>query len=166
MEKIKNTSQVRQTRSSNLNLTTQRHKIKHTVFSHIFHCTRYYFFNDNGAKVSQYCIFNFLQKWCFFTVVADVLSLLRLPLALAKVLQNCSLFSPRPKISFWFKHFKLIGCHGNRNVKFTEKIFKNHLKSRKGDKAETLQNCLFSISFYKNCVFYCSCSSSLVVMAT
>ena len=36
MEKIKNTPQVRQTRLSNLYLPTSRHKIKHTVFSHIF----------------------------------------------------------------------------------------------------------------------------------
>ena len=100
-----------------------------------------------GVKSPSIVFLTFYKNDVFFTVVAHVLSLLRLPLALAKVLQNCSLFRPRPKISFWFKHFKLIGCHGNRNVKFTEKMFKNHLKSRKGDKAETLQNCLFSISF-------------------
>ena len=56
MEKIKNTPQVRQTRLSNLYLSTSRHKIKHIVFSHTF-----YFFNDNGGKVSQYCIFALIK---------------------------------------------------------------------------------------------------------
>ena len=60
MENIKNTPQVRQTRLSNLYLPTSRHRIKHTLFSHIFFCTRYYFFNDNEGKVSLYRIFTYI----------------------------------------------------------------------------------------------------------
>ena len=55
--KIKNTSKVRQTRLSNLYQPISRHKTKHTGFSHIFNCTKYYFFNDNRDKVFQFCIF-------------------------------------------------------------------------------------------------------------
>ena len=43
-----------------------------------------------------------------------------------KILQNCSLFSPLPNISFESKHLNLIGCHGNQEVKFMKNIKKSH----------------------------------------
>ena len=46
----------------------------------------------------------------------------------------------------------LIGCHDNRNVKFSKKIFKNLLLwSHKGDEAETLHKCLCYYPLYKLC---------------
>ena len=55
---------------------------------------------------------------------------------LVKVLQKCSLSSLLPNILFAFRLVNLIGCHGNWKPKI-EKNIKNHLKSHKGDKAET-----------------------------
>ena len=61
---------------------------------------------------------------------------------LIKNLQKCSLSSLLPNIWILSKPLNLIGCHGNRNIKFAKKIFKNHLlRSHKGDEAETLQKC-------------------------
>ena len=51
----------------------------------------------------------------------------------------------------------LIGCHGNQNVKFSKKIFRNILlRSHKGDKAETLHKCLCYYPLHKLCFFCCS----------
>ena len=41
---------------------------------------------------------------------------------LTGVLQKCSLSSPLPNILFVSKPLNLIGCHGNRKVKFKIKI--------------------------------------------
>ena len=64
------------------------------------------------------------------------------------------------------KSLILIGCHDNRNVKFSKKIFKNLLlRSHKGDKAETLHKCLCYYALHKLC-FYCYCACGFVAVAT
>ena len=56
----------------------------------------------------------------------------------------------------------LIGFHGNRNVKFSRKIFKNLLlRSHKGDEAETLHKCLCYYPLHNLC-----CACGFVAMAT
>ena len=51
------------------------------------------------------------------------------------------------------KSFILIGCHGNRNIKFSKKIFKNLLlRSHKWDEAETLHKCLCYYPLHKLCI--------------
>ena len=69
----------------------------------------------------------------YFCVTADILT---------KDLQKCSLNLSKSLI--------LIGCHGNRNVKFLKKILKNLLlRSHKGDEAETLHKCLCYYPLHK-----------------
>ena len=61
----------------------------------------------------------------YFYLIADILT---------KVLQNCSLSSPLPNISFLPNPLNLIGRHGNQKAKFAKKILKNHLlRSNKGE---------------------------------
>ena len=43
----------------------------------------------------------------------------------------------------------LIGCHGNRNVKFSKKIFKNLLLSHERDEAETLHKCCVNMLYIR-----------------
>ena len=70
----------------------------------------------------------------YFCVTADILT---------KVLQKGSWSSPLKTIRILSKLLILIGCHGNRNVKFSKKIFKNLLvRSHKEGEAETLRKCL------------------------
>ena len=45
------------------------------------------------------------------------------------------------------------------------KIFKNLLRSHKGDEAETLHKCLCYYPLHKLC-FYCCCACGFVAMAT
>ena len=64
-----------------------------------------------------------------------------------------------------YKSLILVGCRGNRNDKFSEKIFKNLLlKSHKGEEAETLHKCLCNYPLHKLC-FYCCCAWGFVAMA-
>ena len=73
-----------------------------------------------------------IEIYCY--LIADILT---------KVLQTCSWSSPLQTEWIFSKSLTLIGGHGNRNVKFSKKIFKNLLlRSRKGDEAETLHKCL------------------------
>ena len=70
------------------------------------------------------------RPYCYLT--ADILT---------KVLQKCSLSSPIPNISFLSNPLNLIGCHATEKLNL-QKIFKNHhLRSHKGNEAETLQKC-------------------------
>ena len=62
----------------------------------------------------------------YFCVTADILT---------KVLQKCSRGSTLQTIRILSKSSDLIGCYGNRNVKFLKKILKNLLHY--GDEAET-----------------------------
>ena len=48
---------------------------------------------------------------------------------------------------------------------FRKKIFKNLLRSHKGDEAETLHKCCVNI-LYITCDFYCCCACGFVAMAT
>ena len=65
------------------------------------------------------------------------------------------------------KSLILIGCHGNRNVKFSKKIFENLLlRSHKGEEAETLHKCLCYYPLHKFMFFYCCCACGFVAMAT
>ena len=60
----------------------------------------------------------------------------------------------------------LISCHGNRNVKFSKKIFRNlFLRSHKRDEAETLHKCLCYYPVHK-LYFYSGCACGFVAMAT
>ena len=85
---------------------------------------------------------------------------------MTKVLQNVPgvvLYNP---YEFFAKSLILIGCHGNRNVKFSRKILKNRfLRSHKGDEAETLHNCLCYYAVHKLC-FYCCCACGFIAMET
>ena len=73
-----------------------------------------------------------IEMHCY--LIADILT---------KVLQKCSWSSPLQTISLI-----LIGFHGNQNVKFSKKIFKNPLlRSHKGDETETLHKCLCYLCF-------------------
>ena len=93
----------------------------------------------------------------YFCVTADILT---------NVLQKCSWSSPLQIIWFLSKSLILIGCHGNLNVKFSEKIFKNLLLRRHtGDEAETLHKCLCYYPLHKLC-FYCCCACGFVAIAT
>ena len=93
----------------------------------------------------------------YFCVTADTLT---------KVLQKCSWSSPLPTIWILSKSLILIGCRGNRKVKFLKKIFKNLLlRSHKGDEAELCMN-VHEIRLFINYIFYCCCSCSFVAMAT
>ena len=84
----------------------------------------------------------------------------------AKVLQKCSWSSPLQTIWILSKSLILIGCHGNRNVKISKKIFKNPLlRSHKGDEAETMHNCLCYYPLH-NLYFYCCCAYGFVAMAS
>ena len=69
----------------------------------------------------------------YFGVTADILS---------KVLQKCFWISPLPTTSILAKSLIMIGCHGNRKAKVSNKILKNLLlRSHKGDETETLHKC-------------------------
>ena len=68
----------------------------------------------------------------YFCVTAHVLK---------KVLQKCFWSSPLSTILILSKSLILIGCHGNQKAKCLKKIFKNLLRSHKGDEAETLHKC-------------------------
>ena len=47
-----------------------------------------------------------------------------------------------------------IGCHGNQNVNFVKKIYKNHLlRSYKGDKAETFVELFIILTSIKILLF-------------
>ena len=48
---------------------------------------------------------------------------------------------------------------------FCVRIFKNLLRSHKGDEAETLHKCLYYYPLHNWC-FYCCCACGLVAMAT
>ena len=93
----------------------------------------------------------------YFCVTADILT---------KKLQKCSWSSPLQTIWILSKSLILNGCHGNQNVKFSKKIFKNLLlRSLKRDEAETLHKCLCYYALHKLC-FYCCCACGFVAMAT
>ena len=71
---------------------------------------------------------------------------------LTNVLQKCSLSSPLPNISFLSKSLNLIGCHGNRKLKFEKKKkYKKVISSEaiRGIKLKFYRH-VYSISLYKN----------------
>ena len=85
----------------------------------------------------------------YFCVTADILT---------KVLQKCSWSSPLQTIRILSKWLILIGCHGNRNVKFLKKIFKDLLlRSHKEDEAEILHKCLCYYALHKLCFLLLLC---------
>ena len=86
-----------------------------------------------------------IEIYCY--LIADILT---------KVLQKCSwsslIFLLCKPYEFLSKSLILIGCHGNRNVKFSKEIFKNLLlRSHKGDEAETLHKYLCYYPLHKLC---------------
>ena len=70
-------------------------------------------------------------------------------------------------MNFLSRSLILIDCHGNRNVKFSEKKTIEYLllRSHKADEAETLHKCLCYYPLHKFC-FYCCCACGFVAMAT
>ena len=89
-----------------------------------------------------------IEIYCY--LIADILT---------KVLQKCSWRSPLQTIWILSKSLILIDCHDNRNVKFLKKIFKNLLRSHKGNEAETLHECLCYYPLHKLC--FCRTSFSM-----
>ena len=81
-----------------------------------------------------------------------------------KVLQKCSWSSPLLTIWILSKPLILIGCHGNQKAKLYEKIFKNLLRSHKGDEAETLCRNVHNIGLYVNCVFNYCCLCEILLL--
>ena len=92
----------------------------------------------------------------YFFVTADILT---------KVLQKCSWSSPLQTIWILSKSLVLIGCHGNRNVKFLKKkkskIFFSEVIG--GMKLKLCINVCVIIC-YINYFFYCCCASGFVIM--
>ena len=82
-----------------------------------------------------------IEIYCY--LIADILT---------KVLQKCSWSSPLQTILS--KSLILIGCHGNRNVKFSKKLFKNLLLGSHGGGMK-LKHCInvCVIIVYINYVF-------------
>ena len=80
---------------------------------------------------------------------------------LTKALQKCSWRSPLQTVRILSKSLILIGCHGNRNAKFSKKI----LRIQKGDETETLHKCLCYYPLHK-LYFCCCCACGFVAVAT
>ena len=82
--------------------------------------------------------------YCY--LIADILT---------KVLQKCSLSGPLPTIWILSKSLNLIGWHGNRNTKFSQKyskIFLEFLEAIRGMKLKLCRN-VYNISPYENFFF-------------
>ena len=94
----------------------------------------------------------------YFCVTADIFT---------KVLQKCSWSSPLQTVLILSKSLNLIGCHGNRNVKCSKKIFKKIFFSEviRGMKLKLCIN-VCAIIRYINYVFHCCCACGFVAMAT
>ena len=88
---------------------------------------------------------------------------------LIKVLQKCSLSSLLPNIWILSKPLNLIGCHGNRNIKFAKKYSKIiSSEAIRGMKLKLYRNVtemFIILASIKICFYYC-CLCALVAMAT
>ena len=96
--------------------------------------------NVHNISLYKNCVFFiavahvFLSLWTYMGKVKVGLYFYLIADILTKVLQNCSLSSPLPNISFLPNPLNLIGRHGNQKAKFAKKILKNHLlRSNKGE---------------------------------
>ena len=90
--------------------------------------------------------------YCY--LIADILT---------KLLQKCSLSGPQPNILFFFfPSLNLIGYHGNKKSKFATKYSK--IKSSEAVWGIKLKfsSIVSNIKLYKDIVFYCRCSCTLV----
>ena len=96
-----------------------------------------------------------IEIYCY--LIADILT---------KIFQECSWSSPLQTILILSKLLIMIGCHGNRNIKFKKKYSKIFfLEVIRGMKLKLCINvCL--IILYINYVFYCCCICGYIAMAT